>query len=744
MQAPTLSSRITDVTVFRRGALITRTATLVGGPDGFPASVRLEGLPLLLDDESLQLELHSEGEGTAPLAGDLRVTLAIPEPDAQLRAPTNEELEAAALERSLAVQAQADLELLEACVSGLSPAGRGIPAKGQPPLVSPTEARLGLLAWRRARLEQLAPRLKEAAERTRVARERLETLQERERRASQARNPRTFEARKAVVVGLLSTAATPTAAQVELRLRYFVPGARWAPSYVLRLDPLLGGGTLELRALVGQATGERWSDVAITLSTAHPQQWTELPELHSLRIGRRQPPPPKTGWRPPPSGTELLYADYDRVRAPEPPAPPVEAAPPVRTSATMVFGAPADAGSYTRAGMLADVPEPALEYDEADDAPEGYGGAMPQPGGMSQAAAMPASAPMMMPASLRSKSAGLGSMIGGALDGLFSSGGGGGEVSKRRSAPAEREREEAEESSLGTLMADRGQLEYGSLWLPPPDDPRRGALQRADRAQRYGRLASLAPEQIATALARGEAALTQARALEQRGAPGGHHWAEGSEGFDYAYEAQSHVSLESDGDLHGLPLRACDVEASPRYISVPRETQDVFRVVVLRNPLDAPLLPGPVDVYVGGRFALASAIEVTPPRGRVELGLGVEQAIKIARNTTFEEESAGLLKRHRDLEHQVRVEVRNNLERPATIEVRERLPVTREGESDIEISERSVEPAWDEHEQHDPPLAGGRAWKVEVPAGGERTLRAAYSIRIPQNHEIVGGNRREG
>jgi uncharacterized protein (TIGR02231 family) len=331
MDAPTLPSRVTAVTVFRRGALVTRTATLVRGEAGFPAAVRLEGLPLLLDDESLQLELEPDPEGAGvgeraatgamPLAGELRVTLAVPEPDAELRPPTNDELEAAVLELSLAQQEQADLALVGACISSLAPGARGAPEEGNAPMLSPTAARLALLALRRERLDQLAPRLAAAAERMRLASERLATLRERERRASQAVNPRTFEARKAVVV-LAASGPTTSGAPPErlvLRLRYFVPGARWAPSYVLRLDASLGAGTLELRALVGQSTGERWADVALTLSTAHPQQWTELPELRALRIGRRQPPPPKTGWRPPPPGTELLYGDYDRLAPSEPP-----------------------------------------------------------------------------------------------------------------------------------------------------------------------------------------------------------------------------------------------------------------------------------------------------------------------------------------------------------------------------------------------------------------------------------------
>ena len=84
------------------------------------------------------------------------------------------------------------------------------------------------------------------------------------------------------------------------------------------------------RALIGQATGEDWRDVALTLSTASPQQWTELPELAALKIGRAQPAPAKTGWRPPPLGAGELYADYDRELGaksmeelrPRSPAPP--------------------------------------------------------------------------------------------------------------------------------------------------------------------------------------------------------------------------------------------------------------------------------------------------------------------------------------------------------------------------------------------------------------------------------------
>ncbi|MEM9462400.1 MAG: DUF4139 domain-containing protein [Myxococcota bacterium] len=753
MSALVLPSSVAAVTVFRRGAMVTRTAQLDRGDGGFPPAVRLEGLPLLLDDDSLQVEVQPTGEGSAPLAGDLRVTLAVPKPDPTLRPPTNDELEAADLEVAIARQARADLKAIYERTAAMTPAVRGAPEEGSAPMASPTATRLALLDLRRERLEALRPQQLAAQERVRLAEQRLKTLQERERQASQAKNPRAFEARKAVVVSLLPAAGHPVE-RLELRLRYFVAGARWAPSYVLRLDPSLTRGTLELRALVGQATGERWSEVALTLSTAHPQQWTELPELHSLRIGRAQPPPPKTGWRPPPSGTALLYADYDQLGPASAPVstsvasndgvvarpPPLPAAAPLSNT-----GRGADFEDDELDGLLP-LGEANIDLDAFDGMvggaapvapqsrpPKPYPSAPPPPGG----APMPPPTPMappapMMAAPMMAAAPARARRSSAALDGF------GAAVGLGIEAPAH----EPEGSPAWT--AHRDLLEYGGLFVPAADDPRRGTLARADRAQRYGRWADLPAAQIATALSRAERARKVARVLEDRAPPGGHGWAETSDGFDYAYVAQARASLDSDGRFHGLPLRAPAVQTRPRYIGVPRESTDVFRVLVLRNPIDAPLLPGPVDIYRGGRFVLASTLELTPPGGRVELGLGVELGIKVARNVHFGDEAGGMLKRHRKLEHHVRVEIRNTLGQAARVEIRERLPVTQQGEDDIEVTEHRVEPAWDELTQHEPPLEGGRVWTVEIPAGAQRTLQAQWSIRIPNNHELVGGNRREG
>ncbi len=718
MPITALASRVRAVTVYRSGALVTREALL----DGEASELRIEGLPLALDDASLRVAIEPlAGAGGVPIAADVRLGITVPPADPSLPPPTLDEVDAVAL--ALA-QANLALEQTRAAMQRLAtlePGTRGRPEEGRAPQTSPIAARLELLAFRRTRLEQLRVREAELVEQLRALRERLATLEERARVGSQARNVRTFEIRKAAFIRLEAPRGGERADKLCIRLSYFVPGARWAPAYTVRLDRSLTRGTLELRAMVGQCSGEDWTNVALTLSTASPQQWTELPELRAQKIGRAQPEPAKTGWRAPPIGAGELYADYDRElaqgrpRAREEPKPRPLPAEPSKPTTQVMQGAAFE--EVAKKEMARNMPVPM---------------AMPV-----ASAAMPdyAAAP-------KGRGSVVGAIVGGAIGGIASlfEGGGGGDgramlddvLAADGASPFEPE-----------LVAGRELLDYGRLRVFAADDAQRGSLRRIDRRRAYQQLADAGLD-LDLALRALDQALAAAIEFERRAAPTRHRLVAGEPGFDYVYVADAAIDLPSDGHFHALAIRADAIESKPRYVSVPRESQDVFRIVALLNPCAAPLLAGPADVYVDGRFALTSDLETTPIGGRIELGLGVEQAIKIARNVTFVEDGSGLLKRQLSLLHTLELEIGNNLGRSATVEVRERLSSVPDDQADdIQIGVREVSPAWDDYEQKQPALAGGKRWTIEVPANDKRTLRASWVITIPSQHELIGGNRRE-
>jgi hypothetical protein len=171
-------------------------------------------------------------------------------------------------------------------------------------------------------------------------------------------------------------------------------------------------------------------------------------------------------------------------------------------------------------------------------------------------------------------------------------------------------------------------------------------------------------------------------------------------------------------------------------------------MAAIANPFVGPLLPGPIDVYDRGQFLVTSEVDYTPPGATVEIGLGVDAAVKIARNTEYREEATGMLRGALRLHHAITIDVENVSPRAIEIEVRERIPVTREGDDEVEVTLKQIEPTWERwtpeaDSPHARRLRGGYRWRIAVPPGQKKRMRAGYEVKIAGKLELVGGNRRE-
>ncbi|MCP4660047.1 MAG: DUF4139 domain-containing protein [bacterium] len=725
MDVPALASQITAVTVYHTGARVERAAPLPPPPGEYPDSVRIPGLPLSLDDRTVRLRIETDPAGAAaPVAAtDLRVGLELPAPEPGLAPPRDEELRAA-MHKVRRLEAHvAQVEGMGARLEKLEPPQRPRGAYGSPPPPSPGAARLALLDFRGSRLEALGEEIRTLKRELHQAREELRQLEFRHRSASTARQAREHELRKSIIVRLRRMPEGPAVA-CRLIVQYLVPGARWAPGYTLRFDPDYRHAQLAMRALVCQASGEDWNDVDLTVSTAEPQRWMELPELASLRIGRLQAAPARTGWREPPADTAQLFADYDRAReriaAPPPastePEAELEVEPEVELfdeeveEALMMFdGASEPEIASEPEAVLAE--ETTAEFD--DRLMLGAVAASPAPP-MAAAALTPSSRPAGRKA-LHVKRL------------------------QTRGAPEKPPGPEA----AGEIRAPDELLDYGNLRLGGIDDPVRGKLRAARPDQTcLELLASVHVEVQFDVLVAIQTARQTAARIGRSEPPPTYAFPAAWQDFDHAYAAEAQVDVASDGTFHSVPLLARTAETELRHVVVPRESPDVFRFVTLTNPLPRPLPQGPADIYVGGDFLLSSTLRTVAPGGTAELGLGVEEAIKVARNTTFAE-SSGLLGGRLGLEHAIRIDVANLLPETARVEVRERVPITRDGDEAVKVAVTEGEPPWESFQQTHNPIEGGYRWLVELEAGDTRTLQARYTIQFAAKHELVGGNRRE-
>jgi hypothetical protein len=717
---------IESVTVYKRGARVRRGASIEPGA----TEVRLPGLPLALDDGSVRIQV--EGQGVR--AVDVRMAVEIAPQDPSLLPPRDEELRAS--EKNLAL-VRADVERITMTLSRLDVLevhARPRPRRGEKPAPIPAKARMDLAKLRTAEADRLCTELAQRKAELRKAERHHADLEDRAKRASSARNTREHELRKTAIVRLEGR-AEPGA---TLKLEYLVPGACWSPAYTVWLDEG-DKARIAMRALVAQRSGEDWRGVKLVLSTADPDRWTELPELAKLRIGRAQPPKSKRGWREPPEGATALYTDFDRTFGP----PDAEVL--KRAASSEPPEPPSSSSGYDLSAAVMDRLE---ELDEEGEAP--VFGAMPPP---AKGAPMPSAAPMapMMalsaPQSMR-KSAGGGLLgaVGGIVMAPAALVAGAFEATRSR-APVGEDRRVADktvrlekETVRPDLDLDIEAMAYGRLRMFGADSWRRGELAVVAAAEVYAEGLGISVD-VGVAI---RVALRHAEIDPDR-LPAGYVLPETPDTFDYAYAADVAADVPSDGAFHSVPVATHEAPAKMKHVAVPREASDVFRLVRIECP-DAALLDGPADVYEkkGAEYTylLTARVPPTAPQTELAIGLGVEQAIKIARNTTFTEQSTGLLGGGLALVHDVVIDVKNNLSRKAEIEVRERIPIKREDDDDIEVELGSVDPAWEEWDQDDS-LSGGRMWTLKLAAGAEKTLKARYTVRISSKHQLVGGNRRE-
>lgn len=793
MPIPQLSSRIDKVKIYAAGATVTRIANLNLSGNELPEQVEIAGLPLALDDSSVRVWVEAE-QGNVPIAGDVRIGLAVPPPPEIQNPPPDEELRAAEFEVLKIKDAIALISNEIEVLYQLQVPDRPESEPGKAPPASPMNARLALANFSDEQIRARIQEKRETLEKLRKAEENLADLQQKRSLASTAKNVKPNELRKTVIVSLSYEGTSSSDQTTRLIVEYFVPGARWTPTYVCRLNSAESSATIAVRALISQRTGEDWSGVSLELSTANPAAWCELPELRSLRLGRAQIVPQKAGWRRPPIGANILFEDFDKqkeaalVALPKQPVfgdlPSSLGVPSLPNlvfidsenqptgnlsslqrqvkrkigtkAAFSVFSAIEERTGYYSRGEVTQDQDPTsqipieelhlsvrtynclkktqinsvadlLNYTQEDLLEiENFG----QKSAQEVIEALQRRLGITLPSreSLQDFSPNMLSLA---------------RVTEEAPESAQhRVRRKIDKESSTDILT------YSLMRMGAADDrQKRGKLSIENRQEAY--LEILQRQKVVVnfnVLEVVEKAVSDAENCFWTALPpGGINVREYAGSFDYAYNADGRIDVPSDGEFHSVALTSKSTEVDLRYVVVPREDTNVFRIAQLRNPLQAPLLSGAADIYVDGEYILSTNIATVPPKGQMELGLGVEQAIKVARNTFYQEVRSGeTIVAFNELRHQIKIDVTNHLPKKAKIEVRERLPIPEEN-AKVDVQIDRVSPEWKKYKQteREKPIKGGYRWQIQIPAKQQTTLSVDYTIKTFVDNELIGGNRRE-
>ena len=298
------NSRISAVTVYRDRAIITRTASaqLAAGEQ----ILSFENLPAALVDQSLQasgrgvagatiLDVSAQNVFTEATSNDR-----VKELEAQIKELQRQRRVLDDRGKVLEEQRGFVQRMLQASTT-TGPAG-----------ATATVARPTLDEWQKlfAYSEETLGKINAEQQKLDVDREPLQAKQTAlEQQLNQLRGARGKQS-KTITVRLSLT----TTGKLDVALQYAVPAASWAPSYDARLRSADRAIDLSYFGIVRNGTGEDWTDIALTLSTARPSLGGGPPELRPwiADVARPATPTPFSAPRgaagaPPPAANSQVF-----------------------------------------------------------------------------------------------------------------------------------------------------------------------------------------------------------------------------------------------------------------------------------------------------------------------------------------------------------------------------------------------------------------------------------------------------
>jgi hypothetical protein len=764
MIIPQLASTIDKVKLYATGATVTRIATIDLVKGEIPSQVQISGLPLTLDDSKVKARI--EGENQLATVTDIRIGIAIPSLPGIPSSNLTQEIQETEWEikriSSLLSQISQEIQAIDHLQIG----DRPLPEEGKAPIVSPTSARLTLANFKYEQKKIKIQEQLDTQEKWNQAQEKLAELKEKQRLASTAIDFKPDDLKKTIIISLSSQCEQNNFTPQQLVIEYYVPGAKWTPTYVCRLDNQNLTATVEIRAFIAQLTGEDWLGVKLELSTALPEQQWELPQLTSLRIGRQQPSPsiPK-GWRNLPFNSDVLFEDFEQERKNlellstvnyQPQITPFEKK--IESREITGIGTNFDSsfddnfdqelltepdGQWNELESFLGVPD--TFQDESEPTLGSSKPLPPSPPLLSQIAVggVPPDSfagrgvkPRAMKSAPEGYSAPMPSMLQADI--------------KSVSPPQKRAERRAVNINLTeNINYEKQNLSYHLMRLSTVEDKnKRGKLYLEKQIESYLELVEFTTKinlnqqsQLTSKIEQVISTRKHTITLPSKGVD----VREIAGNFDYVYQADGRIDLKSDGQFHSVALTKKSTNFEVLYVVVPREDTNVFRIAKLTNPFKAPLLSSSCDVYVNGEYLFTSKIKTIPAYGKLDLGFGIEPNIKVARNTNYQETKSMIkLGMFNEFKHQITINITNLMSKKVNLEVRERIPIPDpNAKVNVEITE--VSPPWEKYEQMEgnKPIKGGHYWLRELGPKQEQTLSVHYTINTFADKEIIGGNRRE-
>lgn len=197
------------------------------------------------------------------------------------------------------------------------------------------------------------------------------------------------------------------------------------------------------------------------------------------------------------------------------------------------------------------------------------------------------------------------------------------------------------------------------------------------------------------------------------------------------YRPARPVAVPADGSAHRATIAVLELPARLDHVTVPVRAAEAHLRATVRNTSEHTLLPGPAAVFHDADFVASTRLPTWAPGEETELALGVDDRLRVERKLHRRAETKATLGSTRRREVEYRITVANHTTRPATVEVRDQLPVSRD--EAVVVRETTVAP---------PPVErtelGELTWQLSLAPGDSGEIALGFRVELAKGVELTG------
>lgn len=171
-------------------------------------------------------------------------------------------------------------------------------------------------------------------------------------------------------------------------------------------------------------------------------------------------------------------------------------------------------------------------------------------------------------------------------------------------------------------------------------------------------------------------------------------------------------------------------EGETKLIARPRNRSGAFRVVKLHNQDAAPLMPGPVAIFAGTHYLGQTQFNrLITPGEQFDLPFGLDNRITVERKVlAFKKTLKG---KKVQIDQTIQITLQNHGDVARTVGLEETIPISRDNRVKVKLRDLSHEP-----EGHDE--QGKLTWNLTLEPDAKIIVTIPYRITYPRDLQVVG------